>query len=188
MAKAAPAHRAGPSASAAALAEHLYSAHRARLLAVARRNCAAAEEAEEALQDAFAVFIDRFDPAGEAPPLAWLTVTLKRRCWAIYRRQRRIGQLNVELSDAAKAVSRPDLLANPSLRPDELAEDAEGFAEMRSRLSELKSQERRALGLLALGYSYREICELTGWTYTKVNRSLAEGRAALRKPTPGGEK
>jgi hypothetical protein len=30
------------------------------------------------------------------------------------------------------------------------------------------------------GYSYAEICELCGWTYTKVNRSLAEGRARLR--------
>ncbi len=188
MAKAAPAHRAGPSASAAALAEHLYSAHRARLLAVARRNCAGAEEAEEALQDAFAVFIDRFDPAGEAPPLAWLTVTLKRRCWAIYRRQRQIGQLSVKLGAPAESVSRPNLIAVASERPDEVAEDGEEFAGMRSRLAALKPQERQALGLLALGYSYGEICELTGWTYTKVNRCLAEGRAALRKLTPAGEK
>jgi hypothetical protein len=26
------------------------------------------------------------------------------------------------------------------------------------------------------GHSYQEICELTGWTYTKVNRCLTEGR------------
>ncbi len=34
--------------------------------------------------------------------------------------------------------------------------------------------------LQAEGYSYAEIAETCGWTYTKVNRSLAEGRARLR--------
>jgi DNA-directed RNA polymerase specialized sigma24 family protein len=34
--------------------------------------------------------------------------------------------------------------------------------------------------LQAEGYSYAEICEMCGWTYTKVNRCLAEGRAKLR--------
>ncbi len=51
----------------------------------------------------------------------------------------------------------------------------------RSHLAALKRDERRALSLLALGYSYSEICELTEWSYTKVNRCLAEGRAALRR-------
>ncbi len=47
-------------------------------------------------------------------------------------------------------------------------------------LAALRADERRALVLQASGYSYAEICALTGWTYTKVNRSLAEGRAKLR--------
>jgi DNA-directed RNA polymerase specialized sigma24 family protein len=33
----------------------------------------------------------------------------------------------------------------------------------------------------AAGLSYTEIGELRGWTYTKVNRCLSEGRAALRQ-------
>ena len=48
-------------------------------------------------------------------------------------------------------------------------------------LAALKPQERRAIRLKAEGYSYREITELTGWTYTKVNRCLTEGRRALRQ-------
>ena len=48
-------------------------------------------------------------------------------------------------------------------------------------LPRLKPQERRALGLLAAGHSYKEICALTGWTYTKVNRSVTEGRRRLRE-------
>ena len=34
-------------------------------------------------------------------------------------------------------------------------------------LGVLKRDERRALWLLGLGPSYTEVCELTGWTYTK---------------------
>jgi DNA-directed RNA polymerase specialized sigma24 family protein len=45
----------------------------------------------------------------------------------------------------------------------------------------LKANERLAIVLQAEGYSYAEICELCGWTYTKVNRCLAEGRATLRR-------
>jgi DNA-directed RNA polymerase specialized sigma24 family protein len=45
----------------------------------------------------------------------------------------------------------------------------------------LKPSEREALYLKGLGYSYREIMQLTGASYTAVNRRLAEGRAALRR-------
>jgi DNA-directed RNA polymerase specialized sigma24 family protein len=34
--------------------------------------------------------------------------------------------------------------------------------------------------LLGLGYSYREIMQITGWTYTKVNRCIRDGRTRLR--------
>jgi hypothetical protein len=46
-------------------------------------------------------------------------------------------------------------------------------------LARLKPQEVRCLLLRAEGYSYREICAETGWTYTKVNRCLTEGRRAF---------
>jgi hypothetical protein len=46
-------------------------------------------------------------------------------------------------------------------------------------LAQLKPQEIRALQLRAEGYSYREICQITSWTYTKVNRCLTEGRREL---------
>ena len=65
-------------ARAEAIAEQLYNEQRGRLLAIARRNSRSGEDAEEALQDAFILFIDHFKPGGEAPPLAWLTLTLKR--------------------------------------------------------------------------------------------------------------
>lgn len=66
--------RGGRRERAERLAEQLCASRRGWLLAIARRNSACAEEAEEALQDALILFIDRFDPAGDAPPLAWLTI------------------------------------------------------------------------------------------------------------------
>jgi Putative zinc-finger len=45
----------------------------------------------------------------------------------------------------------------------------------------------RALTLLAEGYSYREIGEITGFSQTKINRCLAEGRERFRKFISRGE-
>jgi DNA-directed RNA polymerase specialized sigma24 family protein len=68
--------------------------------------------------------------------------------------------------------------------PHELAELRELLASAAQALGELKPQERRALLLQAQGYSYAEIRGLTGWTHTKVNRCLSEGRARLRELQP----
>jgi hypothetical protein len=43
-------------------------------------------------------------------------------------------------------------------------------------LAGLKPQERRTLVLKAEGFSYAEIQAITGFSYTKVNRCMAEGR------------
>jgi DNA-directed RNA polymerase specialized sigma24 family protein len=51
----------------------------------------------------------------------------------------------------------------------------------------LKANERIAIVLQAEGYSYAEICEMLGWSYTKVNRCLAEGRAKLRRGRPAAQ-
>jgi RNA polymerase sigma factor (sigma-70 family) len=166
---------------AESIADRLYSAHRSRLLAIARRNCADAEDAEEALHDAFVLFIDHYDPDGGAPAIAWLTLTLKRRCWALSSRPR-LAHPHVTAPNPTGAIDVPaQTLVDSARRPDELAEVNERVARMRSHFARLKPNEREALCLLALGYSYSEICEVTGWTYTKVNRCLVEGRAQLRK-------
>jgi RNA polymerase sigma factor (sigma-70 family) len=173
MATAAPATWKARRARTATLADQLYTEHRSRLLTIARRNSASIEDAEEALQDAFILFIDHFDPTTGAPALAWLTLTLKRRCWALYRHQR--------MRAAMRRDGDAEGLRDPHRLPEELAEVSEDIATVRRQLALLKPAERETLGLLALGYSYREICEMTGWTYTKVNRCIAEGRAHLRR-------
>jgi hypothetical protein len=48
-------------------------------------------------------------------------------------------------------------------------------------LRALKPDEAKALMLKAEGLSYNEIGRRFGWTYTKVNRSITEGRARFMK-------
>ena len=52
--------------------------------------------------------------------------------------------------------------------PTELAASRERVSRSREALRALKPQEVRALTLKAQGYSYAEIGEITGWTYTKA--------------------
>jgi RNA polymerase sigma factor (sigma-70 family) len=165
---------------AQALASQLYTTQHRRLLAIGKRNSSSTEDAEEALHDTFILFINHFDPDTGAPPLAWLTLTLKRRCWATYRRQQLLQRQEPNPTATTNPGSQSDELLDPSRLPDELAVVSANVSEARHKLSQLKRDERRALSLLAIGYSYREICDVTGWTYTKVNRCISEGRASLR--------
>jgi RNA polymerase sigma factor (sigma-70 family) len=155
-----------------ALAGRLYSEHRGRLLAIARQNSDQEDDAEEALSEAFVLFLTKFDPRRFPEPMAWLTTTLKRVCWGTARKGRR------ERPEDDEAMERRAASASD---PHELAEAHESAREVGAAMAELKPQERRVVGLLALGCSYREIMDLTGWTYTKVNRCSAEGRARLRE-------
>jgi hypothetical protein len=77
--------------------------------------------------------------------------------------------------------------------PDERAwthERAERYEQLRmgaEAMATLKPQEIRCLLLKAEGLSYQEICEATGFSYTKVNRCLTEGRRAFLKRVAGIE-
>jgi RNA polymerase sigma factor (sigma-70 family) len=164
------------------LAAELYAEQYSQLLAIARKNAVTGAEAEEALQDAFAQFIAHFDPDGGAPPIAWLILTLKRACWGKRK------QLHLDRHVCPEASSEADgpfcvveQFAASLSDTESSIERAEDLLEAQQRLASLKPDERTALLLLAFGYSYKEIGQLRGWTYTKVNRCISEGRAALRK-------
>jgi RNA polymerase sigma factor (sigma-70 family) len=160
------------------LATELFADRHDYLLAIARKNAHTEADAEEALQEAFASFLAKFDPACGAPPLAWLTLTLKRQCW----RQRRQAHLDRRCGQEAESGGEGlgSFLECLGAREPDPAERVPERDDARRRLSALKPDERTALGLFAAGFSYVEVGELQGWTYTKVNRCIAEGRAALR--------
>jgi RNA polymerase sigma factor (sigma-70 family) len=167
------------------LATRLYREHHDHLLRIARRNAANPEDAAEAVQFAFLALLDKYDPDSGAPPLAWLSLVTKREAWAKQRREhldRRTGQ------EAGPDPEEPgfsvESVRATTAGPEESLERAERVVEARQRLTALKPAERRTLGLIGAGYSYREIGEITGFSYTKTNRSAAEGRAALRAGQP----
>lgn len=124
----------------------------------------------------------RYDGKAGTDALRWMLLVVKRCAWAISERQRRHEtRLELSCTDTAGDDGEPTLLAiydGPD--PQLLAERTEQHAACAALLARLKPDERAALLLLGLGYSYREIGELRGWTHTKVNRCLAEGRATLR--------
>jgi RNA polymerase sigma factor (sigma-70 family) len=167
------------------LATELYAEKHDYLLAIARQHAHTEADAAEALQEAFVSFIAKFDPARGSPPLAWLTLTLKRQCW----RQRREAHLDRHYGQEAESGGEElgSFLERLTALQSGLAERVAERDVARRRLAVLKSDERTALGFFAAGYSYREIGELRGWTYTKVNRCIAGGRAAVRRRLAEGE-
>ena len=117
-----PARNGGPDVSDAAqrqvreLATELYAEKHDYLLAIARRNAHTEADAAEALQEAFVSFMLEVRPERGAPPLAWLTLTLKRQCW----RQRREAHLDRHVGQEAERGGRssapssmPHLNSNP---------------------------------------------------------------------------
>jgi hypothetical protein len=64
---------------------------------------------------------------------------------------------------------------------DERAERYERLRLGAEAMAGLKPQEIRCLLLKAEGLSYQEICEVTNFSYTKVNRCITEGRRAFLK-------
>jgi DNA-directed RNA polymerase specialized sigma24 family protein len=103
---------------------------------------------------------------------------MKRECWRRYRDQhldRSAGQEAERGGEGPGAAL--DAIPSRASGPAQLLAQVD---EARAKLAALKPAERRALGLIAAGYSYKEIGALSGWTYTKTNRCASEGRATLR--------
>ena len=153
----------------------------ALLLRQARKHAQLPADAEEALQSSCILFIERFEPRYR--PLPWLQTTVKREAWRITKRahrRRELGITAVPRADGRGTVDLSDGFLDHDSDPAEMAEATELCRERRSALAALRPDERTALVLLGLGCSYAEIGRLRGWTHTKVNRCLSEGRAALR--------
>ena len=162
-----------------ALVLELLGAHADSLLRVARRYSMCADDAHDAYQRGLEILMRhaaRLDPDRAA---GWLHTVVKHEALAINRSRRRIvGFAEVDL-DA--------LESRTSASPEERVLAADRVARSAEALHGLKPQEVRALWLKALGHSYEQICEVTGWTYTKVNRCLAEGRKSFLERYAGIE-
>jgi RNA polymerase sigma factor (sigma-70 family) len=145
--------------------------HGAQILATARRYAATPEDAEDAYQRGLEILLTKAPTTREDELLPWLKTVVKHEAFALRRQRER----HSPVTDDGHLSDRP---TPPAITHDQ-AERLETLTQGAEALARLKPHEVRALVLKAEGYSYREICELTGWSYTKVNRLLAEGRQAF---------
>ncbi|MGA8746048.1 MAG: sigma-70 family RNA polymerase sigma factor, partial [Solirubrobacterales bacterium] len=161
-----------------ALAERLYREHYPYLLRIAAKNAPTHADAEEAVGEAFTNFVRAYNLDSGAPPLAWVILATKRSCWDRYRHYH-LDRIAAQRTDrtGGESVSYFDSIPSGASGTEDLVAEID---EVRTQLAALKPDERTAISLRAAGFSYGEIAERQHWTFTKVNRCLAEGRAALR--------
>jgi len=160
--------------------ETLLAKHSGALKRQAIRHSQRPEGAEEALQDACVQFLAHFEGATLEHALPWMLLTIKRCAWAIAQVEKRTPAERLAPTDCADPAEQRWTVRDERPETAAFAERRLEHAETVAHLEALKPDERKALLLLGLGCSYQEIGALRGWTYTKVNRCICEGRAALR--------
>ena len=141
----------------------LFECQAERLLRLIERRLRVSRDiAEEACAFAWLQFV-RLQPKREQV-VGWLYTVAKHEAFALLRR--RSGETPAD-----------------ELPPTGTSGDLIDLVEARDTLrliGRLKPQQRLVLRLRIEGHSYTAICELTGQSYTWVNRHLTEGRRALR--------
>jgi RNA polymerase sigma factor (sigma-70 family) len=157
----------------------LLQRHGATIMATARRFAATPEDAEDAYQRGVEILLTKAPTTAEDELVPWLRTVVKHEAWAL-RRQRQRHAPVADDGDVPEVHSEAALTHDQAERIDRLRLGAEA-------LKQLKPQEIRALVLRAEGYSYKQIQDVTGWTYTKVNRCLTEGRKAFLERVAGIE-
>jgi DNA-directed RNA polymerase specialized sigma24 family protein len=148
---------------------------------VARRARAAPEVVDDACATAWSQLVRRADVELGPRGVVWLITVAIHEAWRLQQRRTQETPLG--------PYARPSMHDDDPLEPiDAIAVDVETQAVDRAQhpadveaFLTLKPRERQTLYLHALGYRYAEICELTGFTYTAVNRYITEGRRALRR-------
>ncbi len=148
-------------------------------MATARRFAATPEDAEDAYQRGVEILLTKAPTTAEHELVPWLRTVVKHEAWALRRQRRRAAPVAAD-GDVPEPASEIAATHDQAERIDRLRIGAEA-------LKHLKPQEIRALVLRAEGYSYKQIQEVTGWTYTKVNRCLTEGRKAFLDRVAGIE-
>ncbi len=152
--------------------------HEAALKRTARRYSFDAEDAEDAYQRALEIALTKAPTTDPRELIRWTQTVTKHEALAV--RQSREKLLGYQPKREGEEFDPVAAIPARGAGPDEQAERREDVARSREALQALKPAELQALGLLAEGYSYAEIGEMTGWTRTKINRLLAEGRASFR--------
>jgi RNA polymerase sigma factor (sigma-70 family) len=158
-------------------ASGLIETHDAVFRRTARRYSICADDAEDAYQRALEILLTKA-PAIEGDSLVrWMQTVTKREALGVRRQRERLLGSHRSAGPHEDGDWDPlDSVASESPGPNDLLARRERVLRSGEALNALKPQEVRALTLKAQGYSYAEIGEITGWSYTKINRCMAEGR------------
>jgi RNA polymerase sigma factor (sigma-70 family) len=168
-----------------------YAQNETTLRRTARRFSLCHDDAEEALQRSLEILLRKTPSSDPGHLVKWMQTVVKREAMAVRRERERVFAGPAALEPEPGMDDWVSLLPAESDGPPERAEREEKVARSREALRALKPHELRALSLLAHGYSYVEIGEITGFSATKINRSLAEGRERFRRMvarSEGGER
>src|SRR3954466_5278557 len=158
--------------------EAMVARHGPALLRVANQFSLCHDDALDAYQRALEIYLRRLDTVEAATEGAWMRVVVKHEAMAIRRAR-------------AQSVDRDDIDLDNSLGQardvDEEVAGGERVDRSVEALRALKPDEAKALLLKAHGLSYEEIGRRFGWTYTKTNRAITEGRRRFMKEFKGIE-
>jgi RNA polymerase sigma factor (sigma-70 family) len=157
-----------------------FARHEANLRRTAQRYSICTDDADEALQRGLEILLHKAPTDEPRELIRWTQTVVKHEALAVRAERERIlaGPAAAAESDSEDWVA---MLPTEADGPAERAERHEAIERSREALATLKPQELRALTLLAEGYSYREISQITSYSATKVNRVLAEGRERFRR-------
>jgi RNA polymerase sigma factor (sigma-70 family) len=145
----------------------------ASLLSMARRHSVCAEDAEDAYQRGLEILLTKAPSARHEELVPWLRTVVKHEAFEIRRQRLRAVPTDKEVGLIDETAQGPPAEIHAQ-RLEKLRLGAEA-------MSRLKPPEIRCLLLKAEGYSYDEISAQTGFSFTKVNRSLSEGRRSFRR-------
>src|SRR4051794_36048759 len=147
--------------------EEMVMRHGPALLRVANQFSLCHDDALDAYQRALEIYLRRLETVDPATEGAWMRVVVKHEAMAIARaRQESVAREDLDLDASAAGLRDVAEQVAGGERVDRSVE----------ALRALKPDEAKALMLKAQGLSYQEIGRRFGWTYTKVNRSITEGR------------
>lgn len=153
--------------------------HGAAFRATARRFAVSPQDAEDAYQRAAELLLTKAPETMELRArINWMHVVVRHEALRLRRLQRR-SIATEEIEELAGIVDRGGRRPESS-DPADLVERRADFDQFRQAYRRLKPDEQQALRLIGEGYSYGEIGEMTGWSRTKINRHLAEGRSRMR--------
>jgi RNA polymerase sigma factor (sigma-70 family) len=152
--------------------------HGAQIMATARRYAATPEDAEDAYQRGLEILLTKAPTTSADDLVPWLKTVVKHEAFALRKQRERQG---------VPSDQEPRGAAGAAVETHEQVERLDRLQRGAEAMQRLKPQEIRCMLLLAEGHSYKQIQAITGFSYTKVNRCLTEGRRSFLRRIEGIE-